>query len=326
MDSELTSTSTTTETVPLTTIFTQPTDCSTHWTYEGTYFNSWPRGILMQNVASESLDSTCFPSGWQGYGRAYTVQVFSPGACPVGYSTVTSISGDDTTTAICCYEDYTYTGLISTINFGDSSDRVFAGCTSSFPDGSVTSVSGRIQFSNGNFLKSTVVTGPVTMWAQPITIKYQFKDLAIYPALTSSTVQPSSTATSLTPVPTASPAPKVSSSSTPSPALGGPGLSSGAKAGIGIGTAAVAVALLALILFFWRSRRREKTRKKNSASNTQDLQCDVPIQSRPPDVDSGPRQPVFSHNVFVGGQSSITRNYDDIAIEMEGSMPQRHEK
>ena len=89
-------------TVPLTTVFTRPTDCATHWTYEGSQFNSISNGIMIQNVLSNYPDRSCFPSGWGVFGRVNTVQVYSPGTCPFQYTTPAVYENNGTTTALCC--------------------------------------------------------------------------------------------------------------------------------------------------------------------------------------------------------------------------------
>jgi hypothetical protein len=89
-------------TVPLTTIFTPPASCSTHWTYEASFYNSFQNGLLLQNAIQSSIDTDCFPSGFIGYGMLNTIEVYSPGYCPVGYSTPAIYKDSGTTTAICC--------------------------------------------------------------------------------------------------------------------------------------------------------------------------------------------------------------------------------
>lgn len=93
-----------TVTLPQTTIFTPPASCVTHWTYEAEYYNSVPGGLLMQNVLRERLDTDCFPPRFTGHGREPAGQLFSPGACPDGYTTPALFRNRETTTAVCCQE------------------------------------------------------------------------------------------------------------------------------------------------------------------------------------------------------------------------------
>ena len=87
----------------MTTIFTPPASCISSWTYEGTYYNTDPGGVLIQNMYAEDFDTNCWPDGFKGSGRAdIDVQVYSPGACPVGYSTAQLSFDGATTTAVCC--------------------------------------------------------------------------------------------------------------------------------------------------------------------------------------------------------------------------------
>lgn len=87
----------------LTTIFTPPSSCSTHWTYEAELYNSMSGGLLIQNAFYEDVDKDCFPSGLDVRGRLSLSQVYSPGHCPVGYSTPTKFLDGAVTTAVCCY-------------------------------------------------------------------------------------------------------------------------------------------------------------------------------------------------------------------------------
>src|SRR5436190_15087334 len=89
-------------TLPLTTVFTPPPQCSSSWTYEGEFYNSVSGGLLLQNALSVSLDTPCFPSGFRNNGRTSLLQVYSPGFCPQGYTSPVIIQGGEVTTAICC--------------------------------------------------------------------------------------------------------------------------------------------------------------------------------------------------------------------------------
>ncbi len=103
----------------LTTIFTPPSSCSSSWTYEAEFFNSFSGGLLLQNALSKYLDSECFPTGFDCAGRAPdTINVFSPGACPMGYTTATESFSSGTTLAVCCqrYAGYSYSISIRYMN------------------------------------------------------------------------------------------------------------------------------------------------------------------------------------------------------------------
>ena len=90
-------------TEPLTTRFTPPASCNTHWTYEAEYYNSVEGGVLIQNAIEEHPDTDCFPPDFEGFGRAPSAtQLYSPGACPIGYETAEALYNGDTTLANCC--------------------------------------------------------------------------------------------------------------------------------------------------------------------------------------------------------------------------------
>jgi hypothetical protein len=57
----------------------------------------------MQNANAGQNDRLCYPPGFEGWGRAPSfVQVFSPGACPSGYTTANNNYDGQKTTAVCC--------------------------------------------------------------------------------------------------------------------------------------------------------------------------------------------------------------------------------
>ncbi|KAK7568898.1 hypothetical protein IWX91DRAFT_128311 [Phyllosticta citricarpa] len=261
-------------TVPLTTRFTPPAECKTHWTYEGSYYNNIPSGILVQNQVTTrgiGVDSECFPSGWTQNGRAYDqqTQVFSPGACPVSYTTVTEVSDGGTTTGVCCYSDFSYTRT------GD-----LAGCVSMYPYDFSTAVTGWAQLVGQSSVNTTVVTGPMTMWAQAMTIQYREADLTQYPALTSSSAASSTsnaaaagaTATSVSATATTAEAkPKAttvsSPSQSPSSKKDSDGLPTNVKAILSVSVSLAGIAVVVLVILGTKMRRRKKEDRKSLESH-----------------------------------------------------------
>ena len=91
------------ETLSMLTVFTPPTSCSSSWTYEPSQANQVSGGLLVQNAASsDGADPSCFPPGWNHFGRKTVNQVYSPGYCPVGYTSASVGVVEPITTAICC--------------------------------------------------------------------------------------------------------------------------------------------------------------------------------------------------------------------------------
>lgn len=138
----------------------------------------------------------------------------------------------------------------------------FEGCTSLYGaeagPTTVPAVSGDDQTS------TTVVSGPITLWAQPITIQYRSADLALYttsssaPSTASSqqtgTSSPTSgSTTSGTGVATSA---NTSPTATTSSANTSQGLSGGAIAGIAIGCAAIVGILIGAAIFFRQRQHR----------------------------------------------------------------------
>ncbi|KKK15457.1 hypothetical protein ARAM_005775 [Aspergillus rambellii] len=261
---------------PMTSIFTPPAACSTFWTYEPEAANNIPDGLLLQNAAT--FVSSCFPSGFNNIGRVQGTRVFSPGYCPMGYTSGDFAVGGSTTTAICCLSNFEYSTSI--MIYDDLPSATYAGCVSTFP-----------QFSSSLFpirqnTNSTEVTGPVTMWAQPITVELQLKDLSIFVSASSSSTapsavsatttqsEPSSTLSSTTSlISTTSTANSESSgvptTSTVSSNTGSTGLSTAAGIGVGVGVGVGGLAIFAAIgLWFWRQRKSSKnfpTAKMNAS-------------------------------------------------------------
>lgn len=202
------------------------------------------------------------------------------------------------------HSDFSYYGTISTVNYGATGDANFVGCISVFPSGSSTSVPGRQQLANG-FLVSTEVTGPITMWAQALTIEYRLNDLALYPALTSSTsstwsiastshAKPSSVLATATASATATTTSvssetiptsivRASSTSEPSSQPKTPGLSAAAQAGIGISVSFAGVALLIVGFCFWKIRRRLQAERRGPLNPY--------IDHKPIPLSDGPSRP-----------------------------------
>ncbi|OJD26472.1 hypothetical protein ACJ73_02148 [Blastomyces percursus] len=245
--------------IPLTSVFTPPSSCSSSWTYEEAYYNSVTGGLLMQN-AFNTRDPNCFPPFFEGTGRGQIQQVYSPGYCPQGYTSPVATTVNEVTTAICCPSDYTYFTTVTTINFY-SQTTIFAGCISTFPESSTTTVVARTGQAN---LAHSVVTGPITMWGQPILVQFQSKDLSLYTNASTTTSSPSTsttasqTSTQPTPSQPASNNQPPPTSLPPSSDGNEPGLSAGAKAGIAIGAVGAVAILIGLVFFIRLSRRRNR--------------------------------------------------------------------
>ena len=80
---------------PLTTVFTPPAHCASDaWTWDGLAGLT----VIEQNYFETSTGHECFPSS-----VGYYYAVYSPGICPLGFSTAhTSIIEGSITGAQCC--------------------------------------------------------------------------------------------------------------------------------------------------------------------------------------------------------------------------------
>lgn len=133
-----------------------------------------------------------------------------------------------------------YSYYTSTKLYSDLPPAIYAGCLSTLQSPSSTIVSVRDPKSN----QGTQVSGPLTMWAQPISIQLQATDSSLF-------VSATTTGTGATATSTSDSAASDSGSS---------GLSTGGKIGVGVGVGVGALAIFAL-LAFWFLRRRAASKK-----------------------------------------------------------------
>lgn len=170
---------------------------------------------------------------------------YSPGICPLGYTTGTVQYDSSTFFATCCPSDYT----LGTHTSGDP-HRVT--CTHTIVGDYMTLV--------GAGTSNQTIPYPGTAVAAAIKIAYAASDQAILVTGTdglSSNTAASSSSVSATATPAAgSPTAPVPTQTT---ALAERGLSSGAQAGIGVGVSLAFILLVVGTGFFWmRSRRRRQ--------------------------------------------------------------------
>ncbi|CAI7629885.1 unnamed protein product [Penicillium bialowiezense] len=233
--------------------FTPPASCSSSWTFEPSGANGIANGLLLQNAhASDNADPNCFPSGYSQYERNEPTIVYSPGFCPSGYSSADLVIHGPVTTAICCLSDFKYLTI-------PTRGTTFAGCTSMFPSSNSTIVTVR-QVST----ESTQVSGPITMWAQPIQVQLQASDSSLFVSATTTSNSASSTATGTKGSSSPTSTTGSGSGSGDSSDSGSGGLSTGASIGIGVGVGVGALIVIAG-LAFWFFRRRQA--QKSAVSN-----------------------------------------------------------
>nr|XP_023907981.1 cell wall integrity and stress response component 2-like [Quercus suber] len=159
------------------------------------------------------------------------------------------------------YSNFNYFETYTSINFYSTSAK-FAGCLSTYPSNAgYTTVLGR---TGNDDLNTTSVTGPITMWAQPVSVAIASTDLSLFTTTTTSSSSqstasvgsiPTSTPTSTGSVTTITPSaasnsPDSASASASASASSNTGLSGGAIAGIAIAAAIIIGALIGLAIFF----------------------------------------------------------------------------
>jgi hypothetical protein len=156
---------------------------------------------------------------------------------------------------------FTYFTQTTTPNYiTGATPTEFAGCLSLFPTSSVTAVPAR----DGNTdLTSITVEGPLTMWAQPITVIYRNEDVSLFALPTDMTSTIAAGPTSLS---TSHPSTSTSSAaSQPNKSLPG-GLIGGVGTAAGIGV----FLLLACVFIFARRRYRTKKEKRDRQWDNED--------------------------------------------------------
>jgi hypothetical protein len=180
---------------------------------------------------------------------------------------------------------FSYGSTYSSINFFGSSSVLFAGCLSQFSG--TTTVSAR-----GNDSAIAISGSEITMWAQPISVEYQERDLSLFDVTTSAGADADATTssgggvsrTATLPSNTVdSPAGAAQTNGTSDGASGSSAddnsgnnssssntssssISTGALAGIAVGAAIVAIAALsALGWFIWRKRRNARLRNSSTS-------------------------------------------------------------
>ncbi|KAL4744535.1 hypothetical protein BDW72DRAFT_188308 [Aspergillus terricola var. indicus] len=267
-----------TTTVPLTSIFTPPPDCSSSWTYEASAYNSVSRGLLLQNALDGDIPTSCWPSGYTHGGRLAASFVFSPGACPDGYTTnAGATTVDATTMASCCLDDFYFT------TNGD-----MQGCISTFTGTTFLAArAGGLQ-TETDYTSSTTVSGTIQMWAQALTVVHRSVDESLYITSTTTPATPESTATST-----------ASSTSTDTDTTetndidndSSRGLSAGAKAGIAVGAVAGALLLVGFAFLFWRrSKKRRVAGQEYSQPSVVTTQAEYGGYYAPPASNSAPSE------------------------------------
>ena len=182
-----------------------------------------------------------------------------------------------------------YTTHTTVENFLPTSSLMYAGCISTFPEASgATTVVAR---GNDDIVSTTIVSGPITMWGQPIEVAFQERDLPFYTTSTSASVLSSivSSSTKAQPssnsiLPAATTRVSVDQSRTP---ISVPSASSGGStsmnAGASIGFTLTGTFLVALaLMLLWRRRQQAFCNEQRTMETL--IKYQAPIKSRNSDT------------------------------------------
>ncbi|KAL4805599.1 hypothetical protein BDV18DRAFT_161248 [Aspergillus unguis] len=233
----------------MTEVFTRAAACATAWTYEAEGGNNVPGGLILQNAYTYT--SSCWPPGFNHIGRVRWKRTYSPGWCPVGYTSDSVALNNDVTTAICCLSGFKY--YSETQSYGNSGYDVYAGCTSMLPEGNTTTIPVRQETT------VTEVNGPITMWAQPLIVALEASDSSLFVTPSTSSTPAVPRETSTIPSPTATETDSAPDTQRTTNTSSGGGLSTGAGIGIGVGVGVGGFAVFAAVgLWIWRSRKAKK--------------------------------------------------------------------
>ena len=99
-----------------------------------------------------------------------------------------------------CYSNFKFTTTVSAVIVGNKT-AAYYGCTSTLPWNAgatnvFAAVSGTLGTIDGTTTMTTAVSGSITMWAQPITVAFQKKDLLLFTTTSSSSSDLSSSTSS----------------------------------------------------------------------------------------------------------------------------------
>lgn len=249
----------------LTTIFTPPAVCSSHWIWTSQAHDATT--TLWQDFVSGSrapFVTPCYPHPPGTWAEPKNIGTYSPGVCPSGMTTVGAWQGDRTTTAVCCSSGFTYTGED-------------VGCTKSFESTKTTAMVAATR--DGRLTTYTSIlpieSGEAIHFA--IAVMYKDSDIGLFPqdakpiplpwdraaiATTESPIRPLRTSASALISAMPSLVPQVSA--TTSSHVVGTSASAGTIAAIVVGVVFGATLLLSLIslllLLRHRQRRHRRTR------------------------------------------------------------------
>lgn len=129
----------------------------------------------------------------------------------------------------------------------ENGNAVYAGCTRMLPSTTSTIVTIRQSAEH-----STQVTGPITMWAQPITVELQSSDLSLF--VTQSATTASQTSASLATNPVSTSLAETTTTGDPHPHT----ISTEAGIGIGVGVGVGGLGILGAVGFWFFQRRRKR--------------------------------------------------------------------
>jgi hypothetical protein len=246
---------------PLTTTFTPASTCldvtvAFDPVYPIHYVFAGPANLFFSRIITPNPAEPCFPF-FDIFSNNSQSVFFSPGVCPLGYSTAYSTTVGDETQAACCPTGYTAsTTAVDDENFGS--------CQSP-QTGPVTASAYITLGPNENGILThgpyTIPTSAFTgnqLEAVPVSIRYRAADFS---ATASSTKFGGFSASNR---PTSS---VVASKRPPSTVVGRHTLSPGAKIGIAVGSVIGVIAILGGIFGFVLFRRRRKRNEAGAASN-----------------------------------------------------------
>ncbi|MCJ1421050.1 hypothetical protein MMC32_007412 [Xylographa parallela] len=215
------------------------------------------------------------------YGRWNYYRNLLPDVNIIDAAAIVSVQADSS-------RGFLYSTTYSTIDyFTVSQSLLFAGCVSTYATGSgLTTVTAR---SGDSQLSRTVITGPVTMWGQAVTVEYQQQDLSLFPSATTAFLSPTSTmaspsaGSSTQPISTPGASPTVATESILTLTASAPASttsatqstvsSTGSQVGIGIGVAVAFILLLSIAVILFK-RRRKQSRYQSAPVEVFEVEAD----------------------------------------------------
>ncbi|KAJ5628946.1 hypothetical protein N7490_011174 [Penicillium lividum] len=261
--------STITSFVPLTTVYTFPSSCSTKYRLDGPSLMAFDPAYGIDVQTGVDCVPPAQTTWWEsevvtGTGDYTTVRSIGPIECPSDWSTLATSIKDSTSTAVmCCPSGYYLYGATAGQLAGACHSNVTSGMTMTYgstSDDSASFTMATTTMSSSSTVGAIAIVGWNVQYVVSVTASATSTSTAISTATSTDTSTSTTLTDSSTTLSTSSNASETSGSNT------GGGLSVGAKTGIGLGVGLGGIGVIAFIAALWIFARRRKAPKGRTLS------------------------------------------------------------